>query len=198
MMITYPGLTIEPLGDNTLMLRLDAVDSDDGVTPRPTTHAVIDPPADERERIDAIFKAVGELAQHEVAEWFRVDGVRWRAPHEGQRSHPRVYLKAHDFALVRAACVVLAESFTCPVDVILVGSVLERPDFADIDVRFRIPASDYQALPIHPRGLGFWMTEFAAKFTGLPVDIQLRSDAVDFPNRPSLDLLGYRGSADHQ
>jgi hypothetical protein len=197
--ISYPGLSIEPVG-NTLVLRLDAINSDDGESPRPTTHVVHDPPVDETACIEAVYKAVCDMAQHEVSEWFRVDGKRWRAPHPQQPTHqPRVYMPARDYALVRSCCVMLLDYFTCPVEVLLTGSTLERPNYNDIDIRFRIPDENYRALSesIHIRGLGILMTEFGRHFTGLPLDVQIRADSSEpMTSFPSLNIIDYRGVVD--
>lgn len=194
MIIDYPGLTITPIG-STLLLNLDAYNSDDPSTPRQTSHVVHEVPEDPTERVEAVYKAVCELAQHEVAEWFRVDGKRWRAPHPEQPTHhSRIFLKARDYSVLRSCCLMLLDFFACPVEVLLVGSALERSNYNDIDVRFIISHEKYQDLALHPRGLSSLMTEFIRSITRLQVDIQIQDENETYEGRPSVNIINYRGA----
>lgn len=57
----------------------------------------------------------------------------------------------------------------------LVGSVMRRPDFRDVDVRMMLDDETYDALPGDAwRFFGFVTSRHLAAVTGLPVDFQIQ------------------------
>lgn len=81
----------------------------------------------------------------------------------------------------------------------LVGSVMERPDFRDVDVRVILDDEEYDATPEAVWTLlGFLASRHLAAVTGLPVDFQIqrRTDAnAAYGNRPR-NPLGIRTMTD--
>lgn len=101
--------------------------------------------------------------------------------------------------LLDVACKPLVEAFGSPP--YLVGSVNERPDFRDVDVRLILPAEDYQRLVCTPEIRTMLAVAFSAylqQVTGLPVDfgIQERDAANEVHGGKSRNPLGVRDLTD--
>lgn len=56
----------------------------------------------------------------------------------------------------------------------MVGSVLHKPDYRDVDVRIMLDDDVYDALAIDPRWLNLSLTLWGQKVTGLPIDCQVQ------------------------
>lgn len=91
------------------------------------------------------------------------------------------------FRLVRAAQII-CEAYPDSMGVYVVGSVTERPDYRDVDVRCILTDEDFDAMfpgvharnethePWHPRFslLCFSITAWLRDMTGLPIDFQFQ------------------------
>ena len=78
----------------------------------------------------------------------------------------------------------------------LVGSVTERPDFRDVDVRLILSDEQYDRLSDNEWGLlGFITSRHLATVTGLPIDFQFQrqSDANAAYGHKTRTPLGLRG-----
>lgn len=84
------------------------------------------------------------------------------------------YLGPHEMFLLDTACKPICEAFDEPP--YLVGSVMERPDFRDVDVRLILDDERYarlaEAVPVAL--LNVTMTAYLRRATGLPVDFQIQ------------------------
>lgn len=96
---------------------------------------------------------------------------------------PRVrlasYLSPPDFHRLNWACMPVRAAFK-PYGVFLVGSVTERPDFRDIDLRIIVPDEEYEMLfptPARKLLLDIAVSDLIAKAASLPwpIDAQFQS-----------------------
>lgn len=90
------------------------------------------------------------------------------------------YLSPHDMFLLDLACKPIKEAFGHPP--YLVGSVSERPDFRDVDVRLILADDEYDQLCSSPEirtMLSVAFTAYLREATRLPIDfgIQRRTEA---------------------
>lgn len=60
----------------------------------------------------------------------------------------------------------------------LVGSVLERPDFRDVDLRIMLTDKEMRFLPLNRLDLNMMLSRWGQEATGLPIDCQVQSPAV--------------------
>jgi phage gp37-like protein len=81
------------------------------------------------------------------------------------------YLQHQDQHNLNMVCMQFA---TVGYGVFLVGSVLDRPDFRDVDVRCILADEEFAALPI-PFTLNACISEWMRQRTGLPIDFQFQS-----------------------
>jgi hypothetical protein len=89
------------------------------------------------------------------------------------------YLSPPDFHRLNWACRPVREAFP-EYGVYLVGSVLTRPDFRDIDLRLILPDEDYASLVPNARVgllLNVALSDLVAKAANLPwpIDFQIQS-----------------------
>lgn len=89
------------------------------------------------------------------------------------------YLSPHEMFRLDLACKPIAEAFGCPY---LVGSVHDKPDFRDVDVRLVLDDDEYDRLitsPAERTMLSVAFTSYLREATGLPIDfgIQRRTEA---------------------
>lgn len=121
------------------------------------------------------------------------------------------YLSPPDFQRLNWACMPIAEAFGAPV--YLVGSVLERSDYRDIDLRLILPDEDMVRLfgetgaygtPEQPTPHGLWLlmnialSDLIAKAASLPrpVDFQIQAmTEANVPEHGARDALGIRRQA---
>lgn len=70
----------------------------------------------------------------------------------------------------------------------LVGSVLARSDYRDVDVRVILPVETVVHLPLDLNLLNLCVSLWGQRVTGLPIDFQVQSDAqadqFDGPRHP--------------
>lgn len=113
------------------------------------------------------------------------------------------YLGPHEIYLLDAACKPIVEAFGRPPH--LVGSVMERPDYRDVDVRLILPDDEYARLAeaVLLPFLNRMVTFYLRGATGLPVDfnIQQMSAANERHSGPRnamglRPLLHFRGDAE--
>lgn len=84
------------------------------------------------------------------------------------------YLQVQEMHALDLACSRLHEAFhTTPV---LVGSVMDKPDFRDVDVRILLPDAMYAKLNVETWTiLGFTVSAWLSSMTGgLPIDFQFQ------------------------
>lgn len=93
---------------------------------------------------------------------------------------PWCYLGADQLDRLDHASLIVAQALDVPY---LVGSVLERPDYRDVDVRVVLDDDEYARLfpgPGTRRTDPFWslfcasVTEYLTRLTGLPIDFQVQ------------------------
>lgn len=115
----------------------------------------------------------------------------------GCGTQPRVrsasYLSPHDMFRLDLACKPICEAFDTPP--YLVGSVTERLDYRDIDVRLILDDDEYDRLvaTVMLPMLNIAFTAYLQQATGLPIDfgIQQRSAANRLHDKPR-NPLGLR------
>lgn len=106
---------------------------------------------------------------------------------------PRVriasYLSPPDFHRLNWACQPIRAAFP-EYGVFLVGSVTERPDFRDIDLRIIVPDKTYKRLcptPARKLVLDIALSDLVAKAASLPwpIDLQLQptTEAQDYAHK---------------
>jgi hypothetical protein len=114
------------------------------------------------------------------------------------------YLSPPDFRRLDWACRPVAEAFDAPV--YLVGSVLERADYRDIDLRLILPDDEVERLfGIHPKDnpressvralLDVALSDLIARAANLrsPVDFQIQSmSEANVPEHGSRNPIGIR------
>lgn len=96
--------------------------------------------------------------------------------HDGARSalRPNGYIARPDLWALDEACKPLRSTFP-DYGPYLVGSVTERPNFRDVDVRLILADEQYDRLTDDEWGLlGFITSRHLAAVTGLPVDFQFQ------------------------
>lgn len=109
------------------------------------------------------------------------------------------YLSPHQMFLLDLACKPILEAFESPP--YLVGSVAERHDFRDVDVRLILEDAQYDRLVPTPQVrtmLSLAFTAYLQQATGLPIDfgIQRQTQANEaHPNKPR-NPLGLRTLTD--
>lgn len=91
------------------------------------------------------------------------------------------YLEVRQLYRLKQACRPIIDSFGR--DIYLVGSVLDRPDYRDVDVRCLLPDEDYVNLERSPppgrmRFLNAVISDWLSSVTRLPVDFQFQSITV--------------------
>lgn len=84
-----------------------------------------------------------------------------------------IYLRVDQVRRLDHWCHVLALSFGRTA--YLVGSVLERPDWRDVDVRLIAPDEVVQRLPMDRLDLNMLLSEWGQRQTDLPIDCQLQT-----------------------
>lgn len=105
-----------------------------------------------------------------------------------RQKRPWCYLGAPELDRLDHASMIVAEALDTPY---LVGSVLQRPDFRDVDVRVVLDDDEYARLfpgPGTRRTDPLWslmcasVTEYLSRLTGLPIDFQVqdRTHAATF------------------
>lgn len=58
----------------------------------------------------------------------------------------------------------------------LVGSVLERPDWRDVDVRLLLADRQVAAIPMNLRDLNMIVSDWGRSVTALPIDFQIQPE----------------------
>jgi hypothetical protein len=107
------------------------------------------------------------------------------------------YLTTAEFARLNHACLPVRECFGFG-STFLVGSVMERPDFRDVDVRVILADDEFDAT--FPN-VAMWslfclgMTEYLSKTSGLPIDFQVqrRTEATERFGEKSRNPIGTTG-----
>jgi hypothetical protein len=96
------------------------------------------------------------------------------------KSHGRrvSYLSVSQFHALDLACTRIREAFKSPP--YLVGSVMERPDFRDVDVRLMLDDEEYAKLPrdqwtVFGLAVSAWLSAFTG---GLPIDFQFQQQTA--------------------
>lgn len=111
---------------------------------------------------------------------------------------PTGYITRPQLWALDEACKSIREAFGTPP--YLVGSVMERPTFRDVDVRLILDDEDYDVLSDARWGLiGFVTSRHLEAVTGLPIDFQVQrqTDAnAAYPDK-SRNPLGVRGFEHH-
>ncbi len=83
------------------------------------------------------------------------------------------YLRVDEVRLLDHWCDSLGQTFgTTPY---LVGSVLIRSDYRDVDVRVMLDDDAYEAIPMHVLDLNMLLSRWGQQSTGLPIDCQVQS-----------------------
>jgi len=96
------------------------------------------------------------------------------------------YLLLTDFERLEAWCKDVDRLFHQPP--YLVGSVIERPDFRDVDLRMILPDAVYDrwwADPLQTRIANHAISVWGQRETGLPIDFQIQRQTeanTDFPD----------------
>lgn len=86
-----------------------------------------------------------------------------------------IYLRVDEVRLLDHWCHLLRMSFgEMPY---LVGSVLERTDHRDVDIRIILTDEKYDAIPMNVRDLNMLLSRWGQQMTGLPIDCQVQSAA---------------------
>lgn len=120
------------------------------------------------------------------------------------RKKPIDYLTVEQRFRLDEACRVFKEAFPS-YGVFLVGSVMERPDFRDVDVRAIVPDEVFATLyptcdPKNPAWDTYWHLSMAAlslylrQSTGLPIDFQVQQATAaneEFPEPWKRNALGF-------
>lgn len=100
------------------------------------------------------------------------------------------YLLVSQFYALNVACVPIRKRYT---HVYLVGSVLERPDWRDVDVRCLLEEKQFAL--VDTRFINAALSEWLAARTGLPIDFQFQ--CIELANkefagkRNALGLLSF-------
>lgn len=123
---------------------------------------------------------------------------------EERRKNPIDYLTVEQRFRLDEACRVFKEAFPS-YGVYLVGSVLVRADFRDVDVRAIVPDELFATLypgcdPKDPQSDTYWSLCMAAlslylrESTGLPVDFQVQQQTAaneEYPEAGTRNALGF-------
>jgi hypothetical protein len=106
-------------------------------------------------------------------------------------SDRRCYLSTADLYRLDLACTTLFQfcrEMDGPAGIYLVGSVEERPDFRDVDVRMILADADFDAQFGHSPGLWslfcYAVSRWLADDTGLPIDFQVQRMTEANENHP--------------
>lgn len=107
------------------------------------------------------------------------------------------YLPAYQLTLLNNACIPIVEAFGH--HPYLVGSVRERPDWRDVDVRSILPDDEFDALFTEREF--FWslvclaISVYLSRASGLPVDFQIQRQTEANEKHPGAgqrSALGFR------
>jgi hypothetical protein len=111
---------------------------------------------------------------------------------------PTGYITRPQLWALDEACKSIREAFGRPP--YMVGSVIERPTFRDVDVRLILSDEDYDALPDAQWCLfGFVTSRHLEAVTGLPIDFQVQrqTEANAAHGDKMRNPLGVRGFEHH-
>lgn len=95
-----------------------------------------------------------------------------------------IYLRVDQVRALDHWCWLLAESFgEVPY---LVGSVLERDDYRDVDVRIGVSDEKWKGLVMRPLDLNMLLSQWGQRLTGLPIDCQVQRETEwhEYDGRP--------------
>ena len=94
-----------------------------------------------------------------------------------EQPKPRtIYLHVTQIATLDHWCAWVYRAFDEPP--YLVGSVLTRPDWRDVDLRMMMPDDKYDALPCDPKVLNVAFSVWGQQATGLPIDFQFQQQSA--------------------
>ena len=94
-----------------------------------------------------------------------------------QQPKPRtIYLHVTQVATLDHWCAWISRAFKRPP--YLVGSVLARPDWRDVDLRMILPDEQYDVLPCDPKVLNVAFSVWGQQATGLPIDFQFQQQSA--------------------
>jgi hypothetical protein len=113
----------------------------------------------------------------------RTDDPMPTADPEGRQR--AIYLRVDQVRSLDHWCNVLSLAFRGATP-FLVGSVLTRPDYRDVDVRVLLADKKLKRLPMRRLDLNMLLSQWGHEMTGLPIDCQVQSftEAAEHDGRP--------------